>query len=134
MVRTCKPDHRIGIIDLLAPEDERIAETYNDLERLRDPSHSLALSKLQMERVLAEAGIVVESIETRDIEVDFQRWVQLTGTQPETVEVLKQELMNDIHQGSRTGMRPFMENGSLKFLHVWSIIVGRNISNTNPIA
>src|SRR5690349_10057242 len=89
MIRACKPDHRLAIIDLLAPEDERMAKTYNDLERLRDPSHTLALSKLQMERLLAEAGIVVESLETRDVEVDFERWVQLTGTQPETVEILR---------------------------------------------
>lgn len=31
MVRVCKPNHRIAIIDLLAPEDEQIAHTYNTL-------------------------------------------------------------------------------------------------------
>jgi ubiquinone/menaquinone biosynthesis C-methylase UbiE len=129
MVRVCKPNHRIGIIDLLAPEDERIAETYNHLERLRDPSHTVAQSKKQMERLLADVGIEPEKIETRDVEVDFQRWVQLTGTKAETVEVLKAELMKDVNDGSRTGMRPFIESGSLKFLQVWSIIIGTNMSN-----
>ncbi len=126
MVRVCKPNHTIGIIDLLAPEDERVAESYNNLERLRDPSHTVALSKRQMEKLLADAGIAVERIETKDVEVDFLRWVQMTGTKPEAVELLKEELMKDINDGSRTAMRPFLESGSLKFLQLWSILVGKN--------
>lgn len=130
MVRVCKPNHRIAIIDLLAPENERIAATYNDLERLRDPSHTIALSNVQMEKLLADAGIAVESVETRDVEVDFQRWVQMTGTKSETVEVLKEKLFKELNGGSKTGMRPFLKEGSLKFLHVWSIIIGINAHNT----
>ena len=125
MVRVCKPNHTIGIIDLLAPEDERVAESYNDLERLRDPSHTVALSKRHMKRLLADAGVAVGRIETRDVEVDFLRWVQMTGTKAETVKFLKEELMKDINDGSKTAMRPFLESGSLKFLQVWSIIIGK---------
>jgi SAM-dependent methyltransferase len=129
MVRVCKPNHHIGIIDLLSPDDEQIAETYNDLERLRDPSHTVALSKTQMEKILAEAGIDVEKMETRDVQVDFQRWVQMTETKPETVEILQEELMRDIGGDSKTGMRPLIENGSLKFLQVWSVIIGTKHQN-----
>ena len=128
MARVCKPNHRIGIIDLLASEDEKVSEKYNDLERLRDPSHTVAQSKIQMEKLLTEAGIAVERMETRDVEVDFQRWVQMTGTKPDAIALIKEELMNDINIGSKTGMRPYIESGYLKFLQVWSIIIGRNIS------
>jgi len=130
MVRVCKPNHRIGIIDLLSPEEEEIATVYNNLERMRDPSHTIALSKKQIEAILAEVGIAIEKIETRDVEVDFQRWVQMTETKPQTVELLQEKLMNDIRDGSKTGMRPFMENGSLKFLHRWSVIIGTKILKT----
>jgi ubiquinone/menaquinone biosynthesis C-methylase UbiE len=125
MVRVCKPYQMIGVIDLLSPEDENLAETYNHLERLRDPSHTVALSKTQMGRVLGEVGITVESIEAKDIVVDFENWVQMTGTQPKTVEYIRSELMGDIEGGPKTGMRPFMENDSLKFLQIWSIIIGK---------
>ena len=124
MVRVCKPDHRVCVIDLIAPENKRLAETYNRLERLRDPSHTLALSKKQMSKLLSDAGVMVETIEARDVEVDFQRWVQMTGTKPETIEMLKEELLKDISDGSKTGMRPFMKNGDLKFLQVWSVVTG----------
>ena len=124
MVRVCKPNHKIGIIDLLSPDDEALAAIYNHLERLRDPSHTVALSKKQMEQILVTAGITVEKLEIRDVEVDFQRWVQMTETKLETVKVLKEELMKDIQDGSQTGMRPFLKNGDLKFLQVWSVVIG----------
>jgi ubiquinone/menaquinone biosynthesis C-methylase UbiE len=128
MVRVCKPNHRIGVIDLLSPEDKRIAKIYNHLERLRDPSHTVALSKKQMTKILGEVGIAVEKIEVRDVEVDFQRWVKMTGTKSGTTEILKEELMKDIGDGSKTGMRPFIKNSQLKFLQVWSVIYGPKIS------
>jgi ubiquinone/menaquinone biosynthesis C-methylase UbiE len=127
MDRVCKPGHRIGIIDLLSPEDERIAKVYNHLERLRDPSHVWALSKSQMEKLLGEAGITLEKVETRDVEVDFQKWVQLTGTKPQAVEVLQNELKKEMNNGTTTGMRPFMKNHSLKFLQVWSVVLGTKL-------
>ena len=125
MVRVCKPNHRVGIIDLLASEDEKIAQTYNELERLRDPSHTVALSKTQMVKLLDEAGIAIETIEVRDVEVDFQRWAQMTGTKPETIEIIQEALRIDMNGGAKTGMRPHIDNGVLKFLHVWSVMIGR---------
>jgi len=124
MVRVCKPNHRVAIIDLLAPEEEGIAKTYNDLERYRDPSHTVALSRTKMEKLFADVGLAIEGIETRDVEVDFLRWVQMTGTKSGTIEFLKEELMKDINDGLNTGLRPFLESSSLKFLQVWSIIMG----------
>lgn len=127
MVRVCKPGHKIAIIDLVSPEDEKISETYNHLERLRDPSHTIALPRLQLETILAEVGISVEKSERREIEVDFQRWVQMTETKLETANFIQDKLLKDLEDGSRTGMRPFIKSGELKFLHVWSIFVGTKI-------
>ena len=124
MVRVCKPDHRIGVIDLIAPENKRLAKTYNRLEKLRDPSHTFALSKTQMASTFSDVGVVIEKFEIKDVEVDFQKWVRMTGTKPETVESLKEVLMKEINGGSKTGMRPFMKNGDLKFLQVWAVIIG----------
>ena len=124
MTRVCKPDHRIGVIDLVSPDKKNLAETYNHLERLRDPSHTIALSKEQMELLLSDVGVIIEKFEMRDVEVDFQRWVQMTGTKPETVDILKGELLKEISGGSKTGMRPFVKNGGLKFLQVWAVVIG----------
>jgi ubiquinone/menaquinone biosynthesis C-methylase UbiE len=126
MVRVCKPFHSIGVIDILSP-DESVADFYNHLERLRDPSHSVALSKKQMINLMGDVGLAVDTFETREIKVDFQRWVQMAGTEPDTVELIRAELMQDVTKKTTTGMRPFLEKGSLKFYQVWSIAIGTKI-------
>ena len=126
MVRVCKPLQSVGVIDILSP-DERVADFYNHLERLRDPSHTVALTKKQMIRIMGAVGLTVDTFETRDIKVDFQRWVQMTRTEPDTVELIQTELMQDVTKKTTTGMRPFLEEGSLKFYQVWSIAIGTNI-------
>ncbi len=125
MVRVCKPHHNVGIIDLLSPEDESIAETYNHLERLRDPSHTVALSKSQLLSTIAEVGLTLESLDAREIVVDFQRWVQMTGVDAQTVDSIKQELRKEIDGKTITGMQPFIAKDQLKFQQVWSIAVGQ---------
>jgi len=125
MHRVCKPNHTIGVVDLLSPEEDEIAQVYNRLEKLRDPSHAVALARSQMLKIFDNAGFTVDSIETRDVVVDFQRWVQMTKVAEETVTTIHTELLNDINDGTKTGMRPFIDNGVLKFMQVWSIISGR---------
>src|SRR5262249_27951085 len=69
MVRVCKPGHGVGVVDLLSPEDESQVETYNHLERLRDPSHTTAFTRTQMAAALEATGIEVSTTDTRDIVV-----------------------------------------------------------------
>ena len=124
MVRVCKPNHKVGIIDLLSPEGDAISKTYNHLEKLRDPSHTFALSKSQMLTMMAEVGLTIDSINARDIKVDFQKWVQMTGVNSETIEQIRGELLGEINGKTITGTRPFDEQDSLKFLQVWAIVIG----------
>jgi ubiquinone/menaquinone biosynthesis C-methylase UbiE len=128
MVRVCKPHQIVGVIDLLSPEDGDIAETYNHLERLRDPSHTTALSKTEMGKLLSDTGIAVKTFVTQDVKVDFERWAQMTATDHKTKKHLRGKLLQELGDGSKTGMRPFMENGALKFLQVWSIVIGMKMS------
>jgi len=127
MVRVCKPYHKIGIIDLLSPEDEATAVTYNRLERLRDPSHTTALSKSQLLSMIAEVGLTLDMVDARDIMVDFQRWVQMTGVDAGTVDSIKQELRKEIDGKTITGMRPYIEKNALKFQQVWAIALAAKL-------
>ena len=44
MARVCRVRGSLVVIDIVAPEDEDLAAEYNRTERLRDSSHTLALS------------------------------------------------------------------------------------------
>lgn len=125
MVRVCKPGHTVGVIDLLAPSEPNLSEPYNRLERMRDPSHTRALTKEQLTRAMERAGLVVTRHHTRDVEVDFARWVGMTGVDEPTVRAIEDELEREIAGGDRTGMRPFFVAGALEFRQVWAVLVGQ---------
>jgi len=128
MVRVCKPDHAVGVIDLLSPSDEALIAPYNRLERLRDPSHTVALTKEQLIEKMDVSGLLVSGIDTRDISVGFERWVGMTGVDQPTVDVIRGELEADIAGGHATGMRPYMEGGTLNFRQMWSVAIAAKTS------
>ena len=125
MVRVCKPGHIVGIIDLLSPDDETLIERYNHLERLRDPSHTKALIQAQLVTIMRGAGLSITLIDTRNIPVDFQRWVAMTEADEKRATAIRNALEQEIDEGYKTGMRPYREDGRLKFLQVWSVIIGK---------
>ena len=129
MVRVCKPGHMVGAIDLLSPEDESLRERYNHLERLRDPSHATALTGTQAIGSMEEAGLSMTLVDTRDIPVDFNQWVTMTGTDPQTTATIRQALEQELDGGPATGMRPYQERGVLGFLQVWAVMVGTKSSH-----
>jgi ubiquinone/menaquinone biosynthesis C-methylase UbiE len=129
MVRVLKPDHTLGIIDLLSPSDEALIAPYNRLERLRDPSHTVALTKEQLIKIMEVSGLLVSGIDTRDVEVNFESWVGMTGVDRPTIDVIRRELESDIAGGHSTGMRPYKKDGSLYFLQMWSIVIAAKHSN-----
>ena len=44
MLRVCRAGGRIALVDLIASDDTRLAQSYNHFERLRDPSHTRAFA------------------------------------------------------------------------------------------
>jgi hypothetical protein len=55
MVRVCRSDGRIAIIDLVAP-DPALADEQDRLERVRDRSHTRALSIDGLRTLLERSG------------------------------------------------------------------------------
>lgn len=124
MVRVCKRGCSVCVIDLLSPDDESVREEYNRLERLRDPSHAIAMTAAQLASAMEQAGLSGLFMDTRDIAVDFDQWAAMTGTTPETRGLIREQLEGDIRGTVRTGMRPFRENGRLKFTQTWAVVIG----------
>jgi len=124
MVRVCKPGHIVGIIDLLSPSDRLLIEAYNRLERLRDPSHTTALTEAQMVQMMTHCGLEMVGADSRQIEVDFERWVEMTGVGDATREEIRTELVVEVAGGAKTGMRPHVSEDRLKFWQTWSVLLG----------
>lgn len=124
MVRVSRPDGRVAVIDLVSPEDEALAATYNRLERLRDPSHAKALSASDLKKLVRDAGLDIVHIVSREVDVHVDRWLELTETIPEIRRTIVEELTQDLEGVKKTGMRPSLRNQELMFQQTWLIILG----------
>jgi len=130
MVRVCRPNGRVVIIDLVSPDDPTLAESYNRLERLRDPSHTWAQTLIGLRGLLQEAGLTVSHWESRKIEVQVNRWLELTNPDQDVRELIIEELLGDVRGSGATGMDPFMRDMELLFHHTWAIVVGIKTGGT----
>ena len=59
MRRVCAPEGTIVVTDLTASPDPTKADAFNRMERLRDPSHVRALTLIELETLLRDAGLVL---------------------------------------------------------------------------
>lgn len=125
MARVCRPSGWVALIDLTSPDDEDLREAYNGLERLRDPAHTVALTPAELAQLCTDAELQVELCEARDVEVDCERWLALTGPRDEDADAVRAALRAELSGGPPTGMRPFERDGSLWFLQRWAVVRAR---------
>jgi ubiquinone/menaquinone biosynthesis C-methylase UbiE len=126
MARVTKPGGSIVVIDLVAPSDPALAGLYNNYERLRDPSHTVALSGRQLEDLVFAAGIPIRHVEKIQVSVSVERWLDLTDTPSRTRERIVTDLEGELAgRSASTGLSPSRdENGDLTFRQEWVLIVG----------
>jgi ubiquinone/menaquinone biosynthesis C-methylase UbiE len=124
MVRVCRRRGSVAVIDIVSPDDPTVAATYNHLERLRDPSHLRALTADELQRLMCGMGLDLVRLAPRDIEVDLDRWLDLTRTATAARETIREVLMQDVQGLKTTGMRPYIHEQELRFLHAWLMVVG----------
>ena len=124
MTRVCRSGGRVTVVDLLAPDDPGLAPGYNRLERLRDPSHVAALTLQALADLMHACDLAVTHNVVRDVVVNAQRWMDLTSADPAAREAITSELAAEVEGGPATGLRPFVREGSLMFLHRYGVLVG----------
>ena len=124
MVRVCRPEGKVAVIDLVSPDDETLAAAYNRLERMRDPSHTRALSVAALRRAVRDAGLEIIHTISREVEASVKPWLDLTGVEPEMRRAILGELTHELEGLTTTGMRPFKRDNELMFVQTWVIVVG----------
>jgi len=83
MVRVLKSDGRMMIIDPLAPESDAKFELYNQIERVRDPSHTETLRLTTFLRIFEELGLDIARQSLKRRERRFNDWMLRAGLEPE---------------------------------------------------
>ncbi len=79
---------RLLIIDTLLPQDPEIAEFYQTMEQMRDPTHIRAFSEPQWRKMVEDAGFKVEATRVFAKTHDFPVWAKRAGMQEDGVRKL----------------------------------------------
>jgi SAM-dependent methyltransferase len=124
MRRVCRPDGRVAVMDLVVAEPER-ADAYNDRERLRDPSHTRALTADELTSAMGTAGLEIVHFAERDQPILLERWLSQTQAPEDVASRLRADLEAEISGGAPTGMRASHRADELYFTQRWAIAVGR---------
>ena len=149
MVRVCKQNGTIALIDFVTSSDSKVAQVHNDLERLRDPSHIRALStseligmfegidgvELVRHNVRSEKGdIDAEGNPCMFNYLNLHGWMDITQTPPDA----QKRILSAVHREiafektvfadeETTGFDPrYDDEGENIFLeHKWVIAMGK---------
>ncbi len=72
-VRILKTGGKFGLVDMVPPEG--FETEYNDLERIRDPSHVFALGPKEWIQLIESNGIEVKTVEIIEDQTTFSKWL-----------------------------------------------------------
>ncbi len=77
--RVLRRGGRMVIIDTLLPDESEIAEFYQAMEKMRDPTHVQAYTRTQWIAMLEETGFIVHETLTLPKTHDFPVWAKRAG-------------------------------------------------------
>ena len=72
--RVLRPGGTFGFVDMVSPADD-INNSFNELERLRDPTHLSAGSKIFWENAVSNAGFTTTFSQIFSERISFKKWL-----------------------------------------------------------
>ncbi len=121
MARVVRPGGHVAVIDMVGG-----GSRHDELEILRDPSHTRALPDAELlDTITAAAGkLVARSAREQDIPVD--PWLAQSSPAEDAAAEVRRALEAEADGGAPTGLRAHRaEDGSLLITHRWVIAVAR---------
>jgi ubiquinone/menaquinone biosynthesis C-methylase UbiE len=116
MARCLRAGGRMVVADLIAVTDVSVAARQNELERLRDPSHTRILAASELVELVGRFADVV-AVETREIVRPLTPWLEQTNVDDAVAGRLTAALRAELAGGPATGFAPREDAGELHFVH-----------------
>lgn len=92
-LRVAKPGGKLLFIDNVAPEQDPLDQFYNDIEKLRDPSHVRAWKKSEWIHLLESTGFRIEMAVCFPKPFRFQDWCERAGLPQAEREALENKML-----------------------------------------
>jgi SAM-dependent methyltransferase len=123
MVRVCSPGGRVAVIDVCTSSPEQ-AEAYNQVEKLRDPSHVRALSPEELTGLFHEAGLRDVRTAFYKLGAELEALLAASFPNPGDADRVRQTFADDLGV-DRLGLGATRREGAIHFAFPIVVLVGR---------
>jgi len=122
MTRVVNWEGKVVVIDVFTASRTQ-SDLYDHMEKLRDPSHTHALTLSELQTMFNEAGLNLVEQHLYRMEVDVEELLKATLTPPKEAEEFRKIVKADINH-NKLGINAFMKDNKLKFSFPIVIMVG----------
>ena len=91
--RVLRRGGRMVIIDTLMPSDPEIAEFFQTMEKMRNPTHIKTFNEKEWQQMIQDAELILHETLTIPITHDFQEWAMTAGLNREKTQKLNKFFM-----------------------------------------
>jgi ubiquinone/menaquinone biosynthesis C-methylase UbiE len=129
MMRVTKPQGRLLILDPLAPESDSKFELFNQIERLRDPSHTLSLRLTTFLSMFEEheLGVLRQSVRRR--QRSFNQWMRRAGLEPGQKRYIEtRKRLEESMPGDKAGFSARVDGDDIQIVHNEGMFLARRPS------
>jgi len=123
MIRVCRLDGRIVLVDRVTADDPALCAAQNRLEKLRTSNKVRVYSGAELRALAESAGLVVERADILLQPMAFDEWMLAAGAVDRSAEALT--LLVGPSGEDLTGLDPRRENGRLVINHRTLILAAR---------
>ncbi len=92
--RVLRRGGRMAIIDTLLPSDPEIAEFYQSMEQMRDPTHIRAFNEDEWTQMINDSELILHETLVIPKTHDFQEWAKRAGMNREEIQNLNKFFMD----------------------------------------
>lgn len=125
MLRVCKPGGKVMVIDVVQPQEK--AKAYDQLEKLRDPSHVHALTYPEMAAIVGALGL--SNVKTAQYKVEGELEKQLNASFPNPGDADKiREMFRADLKFDRMGIDVHQHGNEIHFAVPILVTVGEKIA------
>jgi len=128
MARVCRTGGTVAIEDLVSSEYRARGDVQNQIERMRDPSHTRALSPSELVGLFTIAGLEAEKLHSAEIAQNLERWLAGSQTPTERAGEVRALIERDADE-DLSGLRPYRDTGKWFFHHRVLTVVARRLGN-----
>lgn len=127
MIRVCRPNGYVLVADPVLPS--QFVDAYNKMERLRDPSHTQALSIEEFDSMFTTSGLVEIERSGYEVDMELERQLSASFPNPGDEDKLRNIFRKDLTE-NRLGTKTRLVDGEIHFTYPISVYVGRKTAES----